>query len=253
MDFKSIFFAWVSSILDHWGALMTGGILMALVALLRDRFPKYVTWTRARRLAFAFLLFAIFQSWEQEYKSRLGRERDLIASNTRVDYLSREAINQQQRLDARCDLQLASVRQDSASKEAVAQTLQKQNRDQQSTIDGCLSQAMKLLTPEEQKTTPNFFDNNNSTNVAIRTARWILLTNEALTPVRMVIQCDKYLESASAHPIGGGAMMGSGSSRLARNAWENNIQSPAWTPAQPFIATVSYRGDEQIVCSFVAR
>lgn len=146
----------------------------------------------------------------------------------------------------------AELRANIATREGITETLQKQNVDQQSTINGCLSQAMKLLTPEQQKTTPIYFDNNSSTNVAIRTARWILLTNKPVTPVRMIIQCDKYLQSASAGPIAG-VMLGSGSNRLTSYAWENNIQSPAWTPTLPFLATVSYRGGEEITCSFVVR
>jgi hypothetical protein len=59
-----------------------------------------------------------------------------------------------------------------AIKDGVNQTLQKQNRDQQSTINGCLSQAMKLLTPEQLKVTAVFFDADNS-NAVVRKARWI--------------------------------------------------------------------------------
>jgi hypothetical protein len=82
--------------------------------------------------------------------------------------------------------QTANLGQQCAVKDGVNQTLQTQNRDQQSTIDGCLSQAMKLLTPEELKVTPIFSDADNS-NAAIRTVRWILLVKKVVTPVRMVV------------------------------------------------------------------
>jgi hypothetical protein len=170
----------------------------------------------------------------QELSSTFASERKRLADDSRV-----------------WQAKATETKNECAIKEGISQTLQKQNRDQQATINGCLSQAMKLLAPEEFKMTPVFFDEDYS-NAVIRKARWILITNKLVTPVRMLIQCDKYLESAYSGPVSG-ASMGSGGNRLAPNVWSSEIQSPAWTPTLPFLATVSYRGGGDIVCSFTPR
>jgi len=49
--------------------------------------------------------------------------------------------------------EINTLRTDCAVKDGIDQTLQKQNRDEQVLIAGCQSQALKLLTPEQEKMT----------------------------------------------------------------------------------------------------
>jgi hypothetical protein len=111
---------------------------------------------------------------------------------------------------------------------------------------------MKLLTPEQLKVTPVFFDSDNS-NAAKRTVRWILLVNRVVTPVNMVVACNAIIQSVSISPIGAKVSLQSGSSRLGPTTWQSEIDSPVWGPTAPFLATVLYRGSEEIVCSFNPR
>jgi hypothetical protein len=238
-DFKTDLLVWLSSILDHWGALATGGVLVALIQLLREKHPRYFNWSTARRVAAVFLTFAIFQSWQQEYRSRLGREKDLVMSNHVVDMQKQQFAFAAQKIEGRCE-----------AKEGVNETLQHQNRDQQSTINGCLSQAMKLLTPAELKVTPVLMDPV-APNPATTNTQWILLANKTVTPVRMVVSCTADIESVVVSPIGSAFMGGSG--KLNSRSWETIIHSPAWSPTLPLQATISYKGKGDMACSFNPR
>jgi hypothetical protein len=250
-DFKSDLFTWISTILDHWGSLATGGVLVALITLLkenhrlREKYPQFFTWSTARWITASFLLFAMFQSWQQEYRSRVGRETDLRNSNHASDLLRQDLRFQAQQIGARCD-----------AKDQVNQTLQAQNRGQQASINSCLSQAMKLLVPVQQKTTPVFLDRGDSENAAMRKMRWLVLTNKPMTPVHLNAVCTSgvsYMDSADASVLGNTSLrFAGGNNRLAPNAWELR-DSGTWSPEAPLLVTINYMGLEQVVCSFIPR
>jgi hypothetical protein len=135
-------------------------------------------------------------------------------------------------------------------------SLSRQNRDQQGTINNCQTEAIKLLTPTEQKTTAlsliYFFDRDNSKE--IKTSRFLLLTNKLVSPVKINIWCDNvYLEGVSLVPIGVGGLISSGSNRLAPNSFETGVVSPSWSPTSPYMAIVNYKGAEDTVCNFQVR
>jgi hypothetical protein len=240
-DFKSDLLAWISSVLDHIGVLGTGGVIVLLIQLAKDRWPAYFNWQTSRRVFLCFLIFSVFQSWESEYKSRIGREHDLVSSNHRIDLVRSELKFQQQRLEDRCEQQLGSVRQQTSFTEGRNQVLDKQNRDEQVLIAGCQSQALKLLTPEAEKMSVLSLDNDSGDNVAVHKSRWILLINKTLTPAKMVVSCNRVVESMTASVVGSPNMT-NGSTRLAPNAWESDVLSPAWTTTNAMLISVSYRG-----------
>ncbi len=136
--------------------------------------------------------------------------------------------------------------------EGISQTLQKQNRDQQSTINGCLAQAMKFLTPEPLKTTPLVLDND-TTNQADKKIRWLLLVNKTVTPVRILVPCNRPLGNQASVWILGTGVMGGGAAKVSPNALEVDISTPAWSPISPMVISMSYRGDNDISCSFILR
>ena len=192
-------------------------------------------------IVFAYNLLSAPRNLLVEAEAHAKQEND--ASSVEIKALSTEKDSLKS--------SVAEAKTACAVKDGINQTLQKQNRDQQSTIDGCLSQAMKLLTPEALKITPVFFDNDTS-NAVVWKSRWILLTNKTVTPVSMVVSCNAVLDSVDVSPIGG-TMMGSAGNKLGPSAWGSNIQSPAWAPTAPLLARVSHRGRDSIVCSFNLR
>lgn len=150
--------------------------------------------------------------------------------------------------------QLGELRTGCAVKDGINQTLQNQNRDQQTTINGCLTQAMKLLTPVEQKITPVFLDQDFET-LATRKMRWLVVTNKVITPVHVVANCTQgvtYMNSADLSILGGGStgiQMGNENGRLSSSQWE--LKEPgSWSPESPLLVTIKYIGQQSVVCGF---
>lgn len=92
-----------------------------------------------------------------------------------------------------------------------------------------------------------FFDSDSS-NAAARKDRWLVFTNKPVTPIRMNVICNQFVESGNAWIVGSGAQMG-GAGKIAPVAVEINIGSPAWTPTSPLIVTITHASGE-IACSF---
>ncbi len=126
-------------------------------------------------------------------------------------------------------------------------TLSTQNRDQQNTINNCQTQALKLLTPAAQKTTVVLLDTD--MQATPHKSRFIMITNKDVNPVASHVICNQALSSGFLQPIGAPATMGGSPVKLAPNALRFFIQSPPWTPTEPFLMTVTYEGAD-IVCRF---
>jgi hypothetical protein len=136
-----------------------------------------------------------------------------------------------------------------AKKDGVAETLQTQNRDQQNTINNCQTEALKLLTPVDQKTTSLIFDNSVDSNGNATVSRFVLLTNKPVSPVQIKVQCDHYLDSVSLGPIGSPSGAMGESSRIAGNTFvTEKVTTPPWTPTQPYVLNVKYLGPGTMKC-----
>ena len=236
----------LASVFQHWHIWLSGGGLGGLVVicawLIEKLFDKSLSKKSVVYLFLVgFFLGSCFLSWvdkddaliqSKKWEADQAAEFQREIGNLRGEYAD---------LKGRCQYQAG-----------VMDTLGKQNRDQQNTINNCQTQAIKLLTPSEQKTTVLFFDKEDKNE--IKTVRFLLLTNKSVTPVNMRVVCNAYLETAMIGPIGSGNMsMGAGPARLAPNAFDLSVESPAWTPTTPFVAIVHYGGDKDIMCSFVPR
>lgn len=146
---------------------------------------------------------------------------------------------------------IAEARGECAATKGVNQTLQNQSRDQQSTINGCLSQAMKLLTPGPLEWTPKAFEVDRS-NSTISVSRWLIFTNKTVPSVDMVITCDSEIQQLSGKVVGDASNAGSGA-RLSDKSWELRVTSPAWEPTAPVLVNISTRGSGVLTCSFNRR
>jgi hypothetical protein len=153
--------------------------------------------------------------------------------------------------------QLNTSNTECAKKDGVNQTLQNQNRYQQATINGCLSQAMKLLTPAPQKLIAlNIGEQMRSRN-AEHYNETIILTNKSITPVRLLVACKESIIAAtgSVLPIQlGGTIVGGGwkwGGKFNDHQFGVWVESPAWTPESPLLVTLFFNGRERLgECSF---
>lgn len=251
-EFKTHLLVWISSILDHWGSLGTGGIIVLLIQILKESKPKIFNWQFSRRTLLAFLLFAMFQSWQVEYTSRIGREKDLIRSNAENDGLRRDLIVQANRLRDERDMALGDLRADCAAKDAKAQTLEKQNRDQQASINGCLSKAIDLIPKPEPfrqtiLTMEQFQDNKNTST---RISRFLLLTNKSVSPLIMGAYCNGSIADLRVSIVGSGFITSAATKADAQN-YRIDVATPAWTPTSPLLISVEhYDKNNDIICTF---
>jgi hypothetical protein len=169
------------------------------------------------------------------YQDHAGLLQALEKSNVRIARIEK-ATNES---EAKLRSELSEAHQEVAVQEAIRNTLDKQNRDQQGTINGCLSQAMKFLTPEPRRITILHLGSAKTVD-QLTGIKSILLSNKVITPVRATVICDCDIERMDLGAIGSAQMGGSGQ-RVAPNSFSAMIQSPAWTPTQPILAEIVVR------------
>ena len=130
-------------------------------------------------------------------------------------------------------------------------TLGKQNRDQQNTINNCQTQALKLLVPEPFKIVPLLLEPASGC-IEMQHIKWLLLTNKTVTPVNLVVACQKRFVSASASIVGS-EILGGGASKVTDTEYQVNISTPAWSPESPMLFDMSFIGDQNNSCRFYER
>jgi hypothetical protein len=243
-----------------WALVMTlGGGLIVVLSRLRSAF-KSGGWKAVKKdlrldtsigalivLALWTLLFlyCLIATIFADHTDLVAGVRDVGArlERTKTDDASR-FLAETSRLRSEMERQ----EKDCAVKEGINQALQRQNGDQQGTINGCLSQAMKLLTPQPFQLNVLLLDNE-FTETSLRRTRWIIVTNKIVTPVLMQVSCNRDIERTYVWIIGSG-IRGGGEDRVTPRVFSINIVTPAWSPATPMLVSVWSKGDENIACIF---
>jgi len=154
--------------------------------------------------------------------------------------------------------QITELQKSCAVKEAVNQTVQRQNRDEQLLIANCQQQAIKLLVPPQPKVTQVALYHSGPDEHGFRKATCILLTNKSITPIGLTASCWSITDPITmtgfrAFVMGGVEQLNLATSgeQLANHVWRLNIGSPAWTDTSPVLVEVAYTGTtEKIVCAF---
>jgi hypothetical protein len=130
-----------------------------------------------------------------------------------------------------------------------------QNRDQQNTINHCQENAIKLLAPALQKTTPIVIGKVDAGPGLVKIFS-VLLTNKPVSPVDMFFKCDRAITSFAVYPIPKTPHMAT-MSPVNQFTWEARINNPPWTQEAPLMTEVTYQGtaDEKLngVCEVDVR
>jgi hypothetical protein len=134
--------------------------------------------------------------------------------------------------------QIGVLKQECAFKEGQNSSLLNQNRDQQSTINNCQTQAIKLLAPVPLKITEiRLWDD--PAEERKRTAQYLVLDNQSITPVRLLFRCDRIIEHTETAFAGGGQALGE-----TRIIQESNlhvdVNAPAFSPDTPLLVKITY-------------
>ena len=81
--------------------------------------------------------------------------------------------------------------------------------------------------------------------------QFLITVNQAVTPVRLLVQCVDEIVDGHGSLIGVGAsMIGGWSGRFSKNAIGIGILSPVWTPANPMLVTIKSNTNPLGVCRF---
>jgi len=151
--------------------------------------------------------------------------------------------------------EMAELKTECARQTGISQALQTQNRDQLNSLNGCLTQAIRMTTPEPLKTVAfrlnrgtvpiqpgkGKADKQAAVQVTTRTD-YLLITNRTVTPTRVKVSCDGPIQSASGRVLqreGTPSLFLStaGSAKLSDK--EHRLQiNQEWTPMDPLIVTV---------------
>jgi len=221
-----ILFGW-PSVKENWGK--TVGVGFAVVG---------VFWT-------CLFLWCAVKTTFADHQKLVERVAGL--HKNLVDTRSDDASNLSQ-VGQGLNAQIGKLKQDCAYKEGQNATLLNQNRDQQSSINNCQTQALKLLVPEAFKMTPLMMSDEKQSD-DVQQAKILMLTNQTVTPVKMRMGCNRVLKSASVWILGSGTMAGGGGVDV-QNIFDIGIDSPAWSTISPLLITVSYAGQAGILCQF---
>jgi hypothetical protein len=146
-----------------------------------------------------------------------------------------------------------------AVKMALADTYSATLTTQQATMNSCMSTIGQLEKPEALKILPFLLrrtvknaspDVSGYASDAKYVAQFLLLTNKTITPIRMIVTCDRGITSAGGAILGTASTSGGGSGKLSENSYLFVLTSPAWGPTAPLVMVV-FSNDAQLgACSF---
>lgn len=191
----------------------------------------------------------------------VGHALDLVRQNSGT--LSSQNVNlaaDKREIISSCASEKSNLRVEVAANKTRADTLDKQNRDQQNTINNCQTQAIKLLTlpPISIHTVEDdipIFDGKKTLVFVIG------ITNRDISPVDVNLSCDADFQSialdsnpnARIHmPSLGGVevQMDTRSSQITPRLIYIHIGQPPWTAEHPLMYPIVTGGSQRIQCEF---
>jgi hypothetical protein len=246
-------FQFIVSVLSLQFVLLGGCVLTVLVGFYEKFIAKKAVSVRAYvRVIVTLMFFACFQAWQQEHRSKIGREGDLHAQEgltlSQKLETQREANRHEQ-----CEGSLREAQNSLSRFQGAVGAQTSQIQAQQGTINGCLTQAMKLLTPEALRLSFVALPPIQRQKATTKSANYLVLVNKTITPVRMSITC-KTPAHIEASVLGTGTQSGS---------FENQdyigtehmiaIDSPAFGPSSPLLVSLDFNTEQEPDCQFSQR
>jgi hypothetical protein len=206
-------------------------------------------WKEASALGFLglFICYAGLLAWSM-VRTNYTDARTLSIENQSLH-------NAKERSSSDKELAVLRAQNQCAKTEGENESLGRQNRDQQNTINNCQTEAIRLLQPKSLhwKALALEMAEPDPSNVSLRRSRWLLVTNTTISPVEFSFTCSQPIVSAEAKVVGSVAdtrtvPLGS----LGNGKWATKIFSPAWSADSPvlIITTLSNPNSEHSECAF---
>ena len=270
------FFAIPGSLGSNWlGLIFPVGVVIAgevIAGFVLGWDAVISNWKRATGIGFAALalMYTLLFGWcvvTTTYGDHLGLANRVVALRHTVD--ADAGREQSALISVRQELgsQISDLQQSCAEMRGANGVLTKQTIDQQSSINSCQTQALKLLTPEPQKLTILTWEDKNLSGSDHQTT-YLLLTNKEVNPTRIDGSCDVNLATTSAKPVenmpySGGANIiqhfpQPSSIRYNQPLIEATLfqivfSLPAWEPTEPIRLDITYKSSRPALCHFNVR
>jgi hypothetical protein len=115
---------------------------------------------------------------------------------------------------------------------------------QQGAVTTCVGDLAKAIIPEPPKVT-FLLRTIDSFPADVHEAQAVLLTNKTVTPVDLTFGCEGEIESVTPTIMTQANSILIGGSQEVKDKHSTHIEitSPAWTPTNPLVITVKYRGE----------
>jgi hypothetical protein len=133
-------------------------------------------------------------------------------------------------------------------------TLGQQNRDQQNSINNCQTEAIKMLTPAEQKTQVRLIAPRDDDFGLYRKYEVLLLTNKPVFPTLIQVVCRRTIISIEQSLLSrNGPTIITQPKKLSAMQYELGITSPPWTAENPVLIKLTLDGQgnsRELPCVF---
>ncbi len=212
----------VVAVLSSLAAYLMGGVIMAVVWAWEHKYGKPTPSKVCKWGIVAFLFISFFSAWL--YQRNAFRDADKTVNSLNA--------------------QLGKEQEKVAIRDSQITILQNQVQSQQKSINEALVQLGKAQQQEPLKLTQHFLrrvEGFYSPGIAANVGNYLVLTNKTITPIRLLVSCDKEIAKASGTILGGGVQTGGrwgGRVTNKNNEYGIGILLPAWTPINPLLVTV---------------
>jgi len=215
------------AMLNHWRKEYRGAIKFSLLAA-GAVYGPLIAWCFVRTVYLDHM--TLVQS--------IAEKRGVIAKTNQTLQETRGSLNSQ----------ISDLRSDCSRLDGANKVLDRQNKDQQNTINNCQSQAINLLKPKPFGWHAIALEKAEEMPTESR-SRWLLLANKDISPpLEFRFSCTPSIVSAEVKVVGTAADVRT--TKLNEQVWGFQLRSPAWGPDSPILVNTITAKTAETKCEF---
>lgn len=192
---------------------------------------------------------------QEEFKKSQSQLEIMIQDEKKATQVAHEELKslRGQTDKLRADLAVESARRDQAQKDMALIIKKAGTETRVGVAEDFRKSPIKVDIPIGKEPVKLYVNRSQPTrgeNVPYET-QFLITVNQAVTPVRLLVQCVDEIVDGHGSLIGVGASMSGGwGGRFSKNAIGIGILSPVWTPANPMLVTIKSNTNPLGVCRF---
>ena len=238
----------IGNVFAHWVATMSSivSFTLGIVEYVRDKKTEgWIFWI----VAGEFLVVSFDSAWQDEHRNSQTLATQKNSAVMEANFWKEQSYGKDASLHSRDQL----LEQNYTALIGEQATAGKA----QNSLTKLSEKILEVSKPEKLKIFDHYLGTVDAQyNPGIHTTyhgTFLVLTNQTVTPVRLLVTCGRDLEQAVGKVLGTGAeMVGGWGGRVTSSAksYGVGILSPAWTPANPMVVTVYTNQKDIGTCSF---